>query len=307
MSIPLRRVTYELLETNRGFASKLINVLLMALILTNVVAVVMESVRSVFNEYSQEFYYFEVVSVAIFTVEYLLRIWIAPEDPAFAEKPNARLAFMRSPMAIIDILAIAPFYLSMFIGIDTRVLRGLRLLRIFKLTRYSSSMDLMVTVIRKEMPNIGSAMFVMMLVIILAASGIYVVERDAQPEAFGSIPAALWWATVTLTTVGYGDVYPITIMGRAFGMLIMLTGVGMAALPAGILASGYSREIEIRQEKFETQLNEALEDGVIDDEERKHLEQMRDDLGIRDDEASFIESSQLKLECPHCGKTFKPS
>jgi voltage-gated potassium channel len=305
MSHSPRRAIYLLLETNRGFAARLLNFLLMSLILANVAAVVMESVRSLYTVYSQEFYVFEVISVAIFTLEYALRIWIAPENPVYAEQPHPRLSFIRSGMAIIDVLAIAPFYLSMFIGIDTRVLRSLRLLRIFKLTRYSSSMDLMVAVLRQEMPNIGSAMFIMMLVIILSASGIYVVERDAQPEAFGSIPAALWWATVTLTTVGYGDVYPVTLLGRAFGMLIMLTGVGMAALPAGILASGYTRELGVRQEKFETELNQAMEDGVIDDKEREHLEQMKDELGIRDEEADFLKSTHMQAECPHCGKAFK--
>ena len=305
MTTTLRRATYLLLETYQGAASKLINVFLMALILTNVVAVVMESVHSVYSEYSQAFYIFELFSVVIFSIEYLLRVWAAPENPTYADQLHPRFAFMRSGMAIIDILAIAPFYLSMFMGIDTRVLRALRLLRIFKLTRYSSSMDLLMTVLKQELPNIGSAMFIMMIVIIFSASGLYFVEREAQPEAFGSIPAALWWATVTLTTVGYGDAYPVTLLGRALGMLIMLTGVGMAALPAGILASGYTRELGIRQEKYETELNAAFEDGILDEDEKKHLQQVKNELGIRDEEADFMKSTLVQVECPHCGKAFK--
>lgn len=306
MATTLRFKTYQLLETNQGFASRLFNVLLMLLIFANVSAVVVESVRTIYQQWQREFYWFELVSVAIFTVEYLLRIWVAPDHPQFNQSRFPRLAFMRSGMALVDILAIAPFYLSMLVGIDTRVLRGLRLLRIFKLTRYSASMELMVTVVKKELPSIGSAMFVMAILIILAASGMYVVERDAQPEAFGSIPHALWWATVTLTTVGYGDVVPVTLLGRMFGVLLMLTGVGMAALPAGILAAGYSRELTLRREKFEATLKGVLEDGHLSQQESVTLAQLKADLGVSDEEEQELLHkirSHLK-SCPHCGAKF---
>lgn len=254
MKQPLRLRLCLLLESNRGWASRLFNAALMLLILANVVAVLAESMGPVYQAYQQPFFRFELVSVILFSIGYLARVWVAPDNPDFAQRRYPRLAFMTSGMAIVDLLAIAPFYLSLLVGIDTRILRGLRLLRIFKMTRYSSAMDLLFTVMRKELPNMASAMFVMSILILLAASGIYVVERDVQPEAFGSIPAALWWATVTLTTVGYGDVIPLTAVGRVFAMLLMLTGVGLAALPAGILASGYSRELTLRREQFEAEL-----------------------------------------------------
>ena len=304
MTPSARTRVYRLLETNQGFAPRLFNALLMLLIFTNVAAVVLESVRSIYLQWSREFYWFELISVMIFTVEYGLRVWVAPEHPRFSQSRFPRLAFIRSGMALVDVLAIAPFYLSMFIGIDARVLRGLRLLRIFKLTRYAASMELMVTVVKKELPSIGSALFVMAILIILAASGMYVVERDAQPEAFGSIPAALWWATVTLTTVGYGDVIPVTTLGRIFGVILMLTGVGMAALPAGILAAGYSRELALRQKRFEDELKQAFEDGHLSVHEARVLEQLKAELGVSDEEAQQL-AKKLHLgqrSCPHCGK-----
>lgn len=299
----LRHQVYLLLESHRGFAPRLINLLLMLLIFFNVVAEVAESVADIARQYGELFHQFELISVAIFTVEYLLRLWVAPENPDYGDSRWPRLAFARSGMAIIDVLAIAPFYFGMFVDIDARVLRGLRLFRVFKLTRYSSSMDLLFTVVKKELPSIGSALFVMSILIILAASGIYAVERDVQPDKFGSIPSALWWATVTLTTVGYGDVVPLTAGGRVFGMLLMLTGVGMAALPAGILAAGYSRELQLRRETYEEELKDAMSDGELDLTETAELEVLRGQLGLTEQEARKVLSTlhQPTQRCPHCG------
>lgn len=303
----LRRRLYHLLESHSGFAPRLINSLLMLLIFANVVAEVVESVEEVANQYAAFFQDFEVISVTIFTVEYLLRLWVAPENPQFADARFPRLAFARSGLAIIDILAIAPFYLGMFVDIDGRVLRGLRLFRVFKLTRYSSSMDLLATVVKKELPSITSALFVMSILIVLAASGIYAVEREVQPDEFSSIPAALWWATVTLTTVGYGDVVPMTVGGRVFGMLLMLTGVGMAALPAGILAAGYSRELQLRREEYEEELMDAMSDGEIDRDEAAELEVLRNQLGLTEREARKVLAQLHPSRCPHCGNQLSRS
>lgn len=305
MKPPLRLRLCQLLESNQGWASRLFNAGLMLLIFANVAAVLAESMQPVYLVYQQQFFWFEVVSVALFSVEYLARVWVAPDNPEFAHRRHPRLAFMGSGMAIVDLLAIAPFYLGLLVGIDTRILRGLRLLRIFKMTRYSSAMELLFTVMRKELPNIASAMCVMSILIVLAASGMYVVERDIQPEAFGSIPAALWWATVTLTTVGYGDVIPMSAPGRAFGMLLMLTGVGLAALPAAILASGYSRELTLRREQFEAELKGVLKNGHISHRELKHLEKIKTELGISDEEMQALRRlmGELPFRCPHCGET----
>ena len=135
-----------------------------------------------------------------------------------------RLRYMITPMALVDLLAILPSYLLLF-GHDLLILRALRLIRVFKLTRYSRSMELLSTVFKQEFETIISAIFVLIILIVISATGIYIVEGDIQPEEFGSIPRALWWATVTLTTVGYGDVVPITGLGRALGIVIVITGI----------------------------------------------------------------------------------
>lgn len=298
---PAQIRVYQLLDGYRSLTSRIINLLLMLLIFLNVVAVLLESVESVARDFSGLFFAFELFSVGVFSIEYALRAFSAPANPEFAHERRPRLAFVRSGMAIVDLLAIAPFYLGMLVGIDARALRALRLVRVFKLTRYSSAMELLATVVRRELPNISSALFVMTILIVLAASGIYVVEREVQPDHFGSIPAALWWATVTLSTVGYGDVVPATAMGKAFGMMLMVIGVGMAALPAGILASGYSRELSSRRERYEAEVDTALSDGLIDDDEAAHLDRLREELGIRQEETKHLRSRGT-TSCPHCGK-----
>jgi voltage-gated potassium channel len=221
---------------------------------------------------------------------------------------------MVSFMAVVDLAAILPFYLSMFTALDTRFLRVLRLLRVFKLTRHFRSLEVLIQVIRQEGPVLASAMFILMVLIVLAAGGMYVVEHDVQPEAFGSIPHAMWWAAVTLTTVGYGDTIPITVAGKMFAVAITILGVGMAAMPAGIIASGFTRELQKRRDMFQNSVREALEDGFITPEEQKHLEDMRKRLGLDPEDAQAVTRAEFALmcelessHCPHCGKKLSGS
>ncbi len=184
--------------------------------------------------------------MAVFTIEYLTRIWVCVESNSYSNDWRNRLRYMFTPLALVDLLAILPFYLGVIGQFDTRFLRILRLFRVFKLSRHFSVLAVLATVLRNESRSLLSAIFVMLVLVILAAASIYFVEREAQPDAFGSIPRAMWWATVTLTTVGYGDVVPVTISGRLLGVLITVLGVGMAALPAGIIASGFTSELARR-------------------------------------------------------------
>ncbi|RMF18250.1 MAG: ion transporter, partial [Gammaproteobacteria bacterium] len=194
---------------------------------------------------------------------------------------------------------------------DPLYLRVVRLVRLFKLTRYSRSMDLLLTVLRKEANSLISAIAILVMLILLASAGIYAVESDDQPEAFGSIPRALWWATVTLTTVGYGDVVPASVGGRMLAMCISILGIGLAALPAGILASGFQRELDLRKRKYEVEAREALADGVVTRAERRKLNRERQRLGLEREEArEILEGLELELDqdteglyhCPHCGE-----
>jgi voltage-gated potassium channel len=191
--------------------------------------------------------WFEVVSVFIFTVEYILRLWTCVEQDAFSTPLKGRIKFMFTPLAVVDLLAILPFYLPMFITLDLRFLRILRLFRIFrllKMARYLEHFSLMAAVVRRKKEELIITLFMAFMLLILSASLIYYAEREAQPQAFSSIPRAMWWSVNTLTTVGYGDVYPVTAAGRLLGGVIALLGIGVFALPAGILGSGFVEELQ---------------------------------------------------------------
>ena len=284
-----------------------INLFIFSLIVLNVLAVILESVESVHESYKVQFFVFEAFSVGIFTLEFLTRLWLSGnriKDPE--SRRTARLSYIFSIEGIIDLAAIAPFYLSMFISIDLRFLRALRLVRIFKLTRYSPAMSLLLKAIHREHQAIKAAIFLLTIALVVAACGIYYCERNAQPDDFGSIPAAIWWAVATLTTVGYGDVTPITIGGKVFAVFVMILGVGMVALPTGILASTFGDELRRRREEFKDTAQMALQDGELSDRELGQLENVRAVNGLTEDEAKAIlrkvsqQLSAAQLECPHC-------
>lgn len=308
-----RRRVHEILELSRqgDHASRWFDIFIIGLISLNILAIVLESVKSLNQDYRALFYGFEVFSVALFSVEYLLRLWSCVEANSGQHHATflGRLRFAVTPMALVDLLAVLPFYLAMFFSLDLRFLRALRLLRVFKLTRYSPAMNMLLTVLREEARSIGAACFILMIILILASSGIYLFEHRAQPDTFGSIPAAVWWAVATLTTVGYGDVTPITIGGKAFGIFIMIIGVGMVALPAGILASAFSEQSRKRREDYADQVDTALEDGELTQDELRELEVTRKTLGLREEDAEQIlirtareEERRLRI-CPHCHKS----
>ncbi len=291
-------------------ASRLIDIGIMALILVNVAAVILGSVRSLQTSYATVFVVIEWVSVVIFTLEYLLRVWSIVDNRwrrEYAHPLWGRLRFMRSPLALIDLLAVAPFWLSMFFPMDLRFLRVVRLLRILKLTRYSAAANLLFEVIRNEAKVIAAAMFVLGLVIVVIGSAAFLVEQEAQPDAFSNIPQAMWWAIVTATTVGYGDVVPITAEGKVLAALLSMIGVGMVALPAGILSSGFSDALARRRHSLQREYHRALEDGVVDDQERAHLRSRAEDFNLSADEVEDIleqddDARSRLMVCPHCGK-----
>lgn len=290
--------------------SRLLDLLLISLISLNVLAIILESVSSFNHRYERALYWFEAFSVVVFTIEYLLRVWSSVELVGFNDKGavKARLRYMMTPLALIDLLAILPFYLSIFFAVDLRFLRVIRLLRIFKLTRYSGAMNLLLSVFREEAQAFMAAFFVLLMLLILASSGIYLLEHEVQPDDFGSIPDAMWWAMATLTTVGYGDVVPITPIGKLFGGMITVIGVGMVALPAGILASGFADQVHRRRSLYEERLEQVMGDGVITHHEEADLSNLRETLGLSQDEVEGLTHAYLKKhqqairQCPHCHK-----
>lgn len=248
--IALRRRVHDILELDRNHdpAANFVNGFVVVLICLNVLAFSAETVPALGERYRSYFYAFNLFSIAIFTIEYAARIWSSVEIPILRNQApwRARLKFARAPLQVIDLLVILPFYLSFLIPIDLRVLRILRIFRFLKLARFSPALHSLGRVIAIERRALIGALFVMTTLLLFAATGVYFLERDAQPESFGSIPAAAWWALATLTTVGYGDVVPVTLAGRLFGGLIMIFGLGMFALPIAIIATGFSQEASRR-------------------------------------------------------------
>ena len=325
----LRKRTFSVLNTGEkeDRLSRVFDLFLITLISLNVLSVILETLPSLQNQYQSFFNSFEVISVIIFSVEYFTRIWSAVENTEkdYSHPLWGRLRYMLTPMALIDLIVIMPLYLGLFLSVDLRFMRVLRLLRVFKLTRYSSSMSLLLKVLSDEAKSIGAALFVLCMLIIMASSLTYLAEHEAQPEAFSSIPAAMWWAIITMTSVGYGDVTPITVMGKVLASIISIISIGIVALPAGLLASGFSEALRQRRAHFEKIVDDVMEDGLITPDEEKTLKDTQINLGLDEDEVEIIlDTSRNKLleretvkvvneieqeiesvisnQCPHCGK-----
>jgi len=325
----LRKRTFNVLEIGEkgDRLSRTIDVLLICLISLNVLSVILETLPSLQNKYQSFFDSFEFLSVCIFSIEQFARAWSSVENSGkdYAHPFWGRLRYMFTPMALIDLIVILPFYLGMFLTVDLRFMRVLRLLRVFKLTRYSSSMSLLLQVLADEAKSIGAALFILFIMIILASSLIYLAEHEAQPEAFNSIPASMWWSVITMTSIGYGDVVPITAVGKILASVIGIISIGIVALPAGLLASGFSEALRQRRAHYEKLVDNVLKDGVISPIEAKELKDTQETLGLSKDEADLILTSgrnkqvekeiekvvtdlekEMKIalnnECPHCGK-----
>jgi voltage-gated potassium channel len=247
---PDRRRVYQILESGGSGdrTSTLCDAFLVVLILANVAAVVLATVPAYDEAYATAFLAFEIVSVAIFTLEYGLRLWVAPEHAPYGHltPARARLAWALSPAGIVDLLAIAPFYAGQLVSIDLRYLRIFRLVRFLKLARYSTGLRSLVNAVHAERRALTGSFVILGGMIVTAAALAYLAEREAQPETFGSIPAAMWWAAATLTTVGYGDAVPVTVIGKALGMVVMLFGFAAFAVPVGIVATAFASEIHRR-------------------------------------------------------------
>lgn len=225
-------------------AGRFVNLALATLILANVIFIWVES-HEIYPLGKQGDARFEIISSIIFAMEYLARLWVSPEDIRF-QKRFARLRYALTPLAITDLLATLPGLLPMVdeTFLPLRLLRVLRMLRILKLGRYSKAMRRFGDVIRERGPDLFAVTLTVLALLFIGASMVYFAEHDAQPDKFGSITDALWWGMSALSTVGYGDVYPITPVGKVIGSIVSLLGVGLFAMPAGIIASGYMEKIK---------------------------------------------------------------
>ena len=276
----VRRRTYEVLEkaAEGDRLSQAVDVTIIAVIVANMAAVVLESFEGLHAGYAAWFFALELVSVALFTVELALRLWTCDLLRPGRSWPGAVIRFLVSPIGLIDLLAILPFYLPFLIPVDLRVVRILRLvrfLRLLKLTRYTRSVSTMAAVVRERRHELLVAVFLTSLLLVVASTLMYYLESKVQPEEFPNIVASLWWAVATLTTIGYGDVFPVTGLGRLLSGIIAVLGIGLVALPTAIISSGFVEAL-------------ARNKALAGDGEETETET---DTG----------SGAVRV-CPHCGK-----
>lgn len=249
----LKKRAWEVLDLAkpRDRASALFDWFIMSLIILNVLAVIVGTVRVVAERFGAILDGFEIFSVAVFSAEYVMRFWSCTAVPEYRDPVLGRLRYAVTPMAVIDLLAVLPFYLT-FTAVDLRFLRALRLfrlLRLAKLVRYTAALGLIQRVLRAKREELVVTSGALALLLVIASCLMYFVEYGAQPKVFSSIPAAMWWAIVTLTTVGYGDIYPVTALGKVVGAVIAILGIGLFALPTGILGAGFVEDIQQRRGK----------------------------------------------------------
>jgi voltage-gated potassium channel len=238
-------------------------------VIISVLAVVLESIHSVSYLINLEFVILDTVAVGIFTLEYLMRIYACVEEPKFRHGFLGRFKQARSTSTLIDLLAILPFFLEVLLGsvLDLRFLRTFRLARLLKLTRYNDSTKILTTVIAREWPVISASAFIMILMVIMTASLGYVFEHEAQPEKFDNIPNSVYWAIITLASVGYGDISPITPIGRFMTVVMSLLGIGIFAIPAALLASAFGDQLHKERELMKSNLRIMMKDGHLDESE----------------------------------------
>ena len=272
--LALRRRVYEILEKahDRDRLSSAFDAFIIVIILANMVAVVLESFPAFREEYHATFRAFEIVSVAVFSAEYLLRLWTCDYLRPEAPKRVAVARFLVSPIGLIDLAAVLPFYLPLLIQMDLRFVRMLRLvrfLRLFKLSRYAQSVAIVGQVLKQRRDELLVTVPLSVILLLVAATLMFYIESEAQPDAFPNILATMWWAVATLTTIGYGDVFPVTGWGRLLSGIIAVLGIGLVALPTGILSCGFIEELG----------------------RRRRLRQ-----------GQHTQREQAEARCPHCGQ-----
>ena len=259
-------------------------------VVISVIAVVLESVQSISYILHLEFIILDMIAVMIFTIEYCMRIYCCVEEPGFQRALAGRVKQAKTFSSVIDLLAIVPFFLEALLHhlLDLRFLRVFRLLRLLKLTRYTKATATLTKVIVREWPVMGASAFIMLLMVVLTASLGYLFEHDAQPEKFENIPQSIYWAVITLASVGYGDISPVTPAGRIMTIILALMGIGIFALPAAVLSSAFTDQLNKEREALKGELSEMLEDGVISDEEAAIIAVKAKQMHLDDAEVALL-------------------
>ena len=294
----LKKHIFEILEGSvHGRASRICEIFIATLVVANVLAIILESVHSFHVAYHEFFEIFDLVSVMLFSAEYILRVWSYSEKYA-GETGGAwrgRKEYIFSFYGFIDFFGTMPFYAQLlFPGLDLRVLRIFRLLRIFKLSRYNSALTDLLEAIKTERDSFTSALFLLLISCLLCSSLIYIAEGHVQPEVFPSIPATMKWYILTIIS-GWGNVDPITMFGTVLVVLTQVLAIALAAILTGVVATAYTTQVERREAIYELQIREALADGVVTEEEALHLEQLKQQFGMTDEQVEAI-ANQVREE-----------
>lgn len=244
----LKQKVYTLIREDdvNTLPRRIFDLIIIAIIVINVFLVILDTFKLslLLQDISKKI---ELVSVIIFSIEYILRLWTSTFLYPDKSSAKARLIYMVSFMAIIDLLAILPFYIPFIIPLDLRVLRTLRivrLLRLFKINRYTDALSSIANVFREKASQLLSSMFIVFMLMIISSVLMFNVENTAQPEKFSNAFSGLWWAVATLTTVGYGDIFPITFLGKVLSGIIAMLGIGLVAVPTGIISAGFIETTE---------------------------------------------------------------
>jgi len=295
----MRRRAYEIMDgAVPDKYSHFVEVFVALLVVANVIGIILESVPEIHEAYEAYFHAFDLFSVAVFSVEFVMRVWSYGEKYLHDEDGSewkGRKEYLFSFYGIIDFISTVPFYLQLILpGADLRVLRMFRLLRIFKLSRYNSAFDDMVAAVKAERDSFSSAVFLLFISCLLFSSLIYIIEGHEQPEIFPSIPAAMHWFVITIVA-GWGNVDPVTFVGTILVIFTQILSIALAAILTGVVSTAYTAQVERRQAMYEMEVRAVLADGVVTEEELAKLKIMQAKLGMTDDQVAAI-AAQIEEE-----------
>ncbi len=295
----IQRRVYEVLDgAVMDSTSRIVEIFIAGLVVANVVAIILESVQSLHEQYEQYFHIFDTFSVIVFSIEYVLRVWsygrkYLGTEPGLAWQ--GRKEYLFSMFGMVDFFSTVPFYLQLIMpGADLRVLRMFRLLRIFKLSRYNSAMEDMFEAIKSERDSFSSALFLLLISCLLFSSLIYIIEGHDQPDVFPSIPAAMHWYILTIIS-GWGNVDPVTYFGVALVVITQILAIALAAILTGVVATAYTAQVQRRESLYEMEVREVLADGVVTQEEKEKLQTLQAKFGMSNEQVEAI-AKQVQAE-----------
>ena len=267
--------------------------LITLVILLSVTEIILESVDSIGSVYGAQLAMFETFSVAFFTLEFLLRLWSNGSRHSDSDW-KGRKDYIFSFHGLVDIISILPFYLqAIFPGADLRVLRLLRLTRLLKLSHYSTAIEDLASAIYAERRSFGAVVYLLSIAIVASSTLMYYAEAAVQPEKLASIPHAIYWSVITLTTVGYGDISPITPVGKAIAIVTAFLGIATLAIFSGIVATSFANQLARKKVLYEQQLRDALSDGFVEEREKQLLTKLQSEFGLSDEVVAEI-ANQVK-------------